>query len=73
MPEMDQWEYRVFTVGSFFKGVPDAELEAFLNDLGQEGWKVTGFRTIENSNKAQLIARRPLDRATRRLRSMPQF
>ena len=71
MSELNQWEYRVKTFGSFFKGVKDDELEAMLNDWGEEGWEVVGFRMIENSNQAQLIAKRPLDRTARRWRSMP--
>jgi len=32
---------------------------------------VVAFRVIENSNQAQVIAKRPLDRTARRWRSMP--
>jgi hypothetical protein len=71
MSELNQWEYRVLTVGTFFKGVKDSDLEALLNQLGEEGWEVVGFRTIENSNQSQVITKRPLDRTTRRWRSMP--
>jgi hypothetical protein len=71
MAELNQWEYRVLTVGSFFKGVKDDDLEALLNQFGEEGWEVVGFRTIENSNQSQIIAKRPLDRTARRWRSMP--
>ena len=71
MSELNKWEYCVLTVGTFFKGVKDSELEALLNQLGEEGWEVVGFRTVENSNQSQLIAKRPLDRTARRWRSMP--
>ncbi len=71
MSELNQWEYHVLTVGTFFKGVKDGDLEALLNQLGEEGWEVVGFRTIENSNQSQIIAKRPLDRTARRWRSMP--
>jgi Domain of unknown function (DUF4177) len=71
MTELNQWEYRVLTVGGFFKGVKDEELEALLNQLGEEGWEVVGFRAIENTNQAQLILKRPLDRTARRWRTMP--
>jgi hypothetical protein len=71
MSELNQWEYRVLTVGTFFKGVKDNELEALLNQLGEEGWEVVGFRTVENSNRSQIIAKRPLNRTARRWRSMP--
>ena len=71
MSEPNQWEYRVLTVGTFFKGVKDADFEGFLNEFGQEGWELVGFRTIENSNQAQAVFKRPLDRTARRWRSMP--
>ena len=71
MSEPNQWEYRVMTFGSFFKGVKDEALEAELNQWGEEGWEVVGFRMVENSNQAQVIAKRPLDRTARRWRSMP--
>jgi len=71
MSEMTQWEYRVLTTGSFLKGVKDEDFEALLNQWGEEGWEVVGFRTIENSNQAQVLAKRPLTREARRWRSMP--
>jgi hypothetical protein len=72
MSELVQtWEYRVFTFGSFFKGVKDEELESVLNQLGQESWELVGVRTIENNNQAQFVLKRPLTPAARRLRSMP--
>ena len=72
MSETNQWEYRVKTFGTFLKGVKSEAFEVELNQWGEEGWEVVGFRTIENSNQAQVVAKRPLDRATRRQRSMPQ-
>ena len=71
MSEPNEWEYRALTLGSFFKGIRDEDLEQVLNELGQEGWEVITFRTIENTNQAQLIAKRPLDRTARRWRGMP--
>ena len=71
MTETNQWEYRVKTFGSFFRGVKDDELEMELNQWGEEGWEVVAFRLIENTNQAQLIAKRLLTREARRLRSIP--
>ena len=71
MPETNQWEYRVKTFGTFFKGVKDDELETELNQWGEEGWEVVAYRLVENTNQAQLIAKRPLTRESRRWRSMP--
>jgi hypothetical protein len=42
-----------------------------LNEMGEDGWEVVGFRTIENSNQSQVIAKRTLDRVARRRRTMP--
>ena len=71
MAESIQWEYRVQTVGGFFKGVPADELEELLNDWGEEGCEVVSTHILENANKINVIAKRPLTRAARRERSMP--
>lgn len=71
MSEIVQWEYRVQTVGSFWKGVNAEELEHLLNEWGEEGWEVVSTHIIENSNKINVIAKRPLTAAARRQRSMP--
>lgn len=71
MSEVNQWEYRVRTFGSFFKGVRDDELAAELNQWGEDGWEVVAYRMIENTNQGQVVAKRPLDRTARRWRSMP--
>jgi len=68
---IQQWEYRVQSVGGFFKGVPADELEALLNEWGEEGWEVVSTHILENANKINVIAKRPLARTTRRERSMP--
>lgn len=68
---IQQWEYRVQSVGGFFKGVPADELEALLNEWGEEGWEVVSTHILENANKINVIAKRPLTRSTRRERSMP--
>ncbi|MBI5932788.1 MAG: DUF4177 domain-containing protein [Chloroflexi bacterium] len=70
--EMQKWEYRVQTVGGFFKGVPADELEELLNEWGMDGWEVVSTHILENANKINVIAKRPLSRTTRRERSMPQ-
>jgi hypothetical protein len=69
--ETKLWEYRVQAVGGFFKGVPADELEELLNGWGEEGWEVVSTHILENANKINVIAKRPLTRATRRERSMP--
>lgn len=69
--EITQWEYRVQTVGGFFKGVPADELEELLNEWGVDGWEVVSTHILENANKINVIAKRRLMRTTRRERSMP--
>jgi hypothetical protein len=69
--EIKQWEYRVQTVGGFFTGVKADALEELLNQWGADGWKVVSTHIIENANKINVIAKRPMTRTTRRERSMP--
>ena len=64
-------EYRVQTVGSFWSGVKADELEQLLNEWGEEGWEVVSTHILENTNKINVIAKRPLSSTTRRFRSMP--
>lgn len=69
--ETKQWEYRVQTVGAFWSGVKANELEQLLNEWGEEGWEVVSTHVLENMNKINVIAKRPLTRETIRRRSMP--
>jgi len=70
MAEQNLWEYRVKTIGSVF-GTKDEQIETTLNEWGQEGWEAINVYTPENSSKVTIVAKRPLDRASRRWRSMP--
>ena len=71
--EIKQWEYRVQTVGGFFSGVKAEELEELLNEWGEDGWEVVSTHIIENANKINVIARRPLTDPVRRERSRPSY
>lgn len=71
MSEMNQWEYRVQTFGTLFGGAKDEPLEAELAQWGLEGWEVVGFRSIEGSSRAQVIARRPMTAEARRRATWP--
>jgi len=71
MPEDKLWEYRVQTFGSTFSRPKDQDLEAALNEWGEEGWEITGVLPHENSGKVSLVAKRPLARTTRRQRGWP--
>lgn len=65
------WEYRVQTVGGFWSGVKADELEQLLNEWGEQGWEVVSTHILENQNKINVIAKRPLTDRMRRMRSMP--
>ncbi|GAB4419989.1 MAG: hypothetical protein Kow002_08070 [Anaerolineales bacterium] len=71
--EITQWEYRVETVGGFFTGVKADVLEEMLNEWGEEGWDVVSTHVIENANKINVIAKRPLTDRVRRERSRPSL
>lgn len=71
--EIKQWEYRVQTVGAFFSGVKAEELEELLNEWGEDGWEVVSTPIIENANKINVIAKRPLTDRVRRERSRPSY
>ena len=68
--EIKQWEYRVQTIGSVF-GTKDENIEAVLNEWGNEGWEAINVYTPYGSSKVTIVAKRPLSNATRRYRSMP--
>jgi hypothetical protein len=68
--EIQQWEYRVQTIGSIF-GTKDEAIETMLNEWGEDGWEVTHVYTPEGSGKVTMVAKRPLTRSMRRERSMP--
>ncbi len=73
MAEQAQWEYRVRTIGNSILGAKDEQIEATLNEWGEEGWEAINVYTPEGSSKVTIVARRPLTAATRRRRSMPGF
>lgn len=72
MADANQWEYTVFSLGSIWRGPKDEDLEALLNELGEQGWEVVSSYTITNSNKVNIIVKRPLTASTRRMRSLPR-
>ena len=71
--DIKQWEYRVQTVGGFFSGVKAEVLEELLNEWGEDGWEVVSTHIIENNNKINVIAKRPLTDRVRRERSRPPY
>jgi hypothetical protein len=70
MDGQNLWEYRVETIGGAF-GTKDEQIEATLNEWGEEGWEAVSVYTPSNSGKVTIVAKRPLSRSTRRQRTMP--
>jgi hypothetical protein len=70
MTEQTPWEYRVQTIGGAF-GTKDEQIEATLNEWGEEGWEAINVYTPSSSGKVTIVAKRPLSRSTRRQRTMP--
>ena len=64
------WEYRVQTIGNLF-GTKDENIEATLNEWGEDGWEAINVYTPEGSGKVTMVAKRPLSDRVRRQRSMP--
>lgn len=70
--EIQQWEYRVQTIGSIF-GTKDEQIESMLDEWGSEGWEAINVFTPSGSGKITIVAKRPLTERVRRLRSMPSI
>jgi hypothetical protein len=70
MAEQTLWEYQVLTIGSAF-GTKDEQIEATLNEWGQEGWEAINVYTPSGHSKVTIVAKRPLTASARRWRSMP--
>jgi hypothetical protein len=68
--EIQKWEYRVQTIGSFM-GTKDENIEATLNEWGDEGWEVTHVYTPSESGYVTIVAKRLFTSRSRRVRSMP--
>jgi hypothetical protein len=72
MAENTQWEYRIDIIGSAWRGPKSENIEAYLNELGIEGWEVINLHQPQNSNKIWITIKRPLTTAARRQRSRPE-
>ena len=68
--QVEHWEYRVQTIGSAF-GTKDEQIEATLNEWGEDGWEAINVYTPSNSGKVTIVAKRRQTAAARRWRSMP--
>ena len=70
MTEQIIWEYQVQTIGTVF-GTKDKQIQATLNEWGEQGWEAVSVYTPSQSSIVTIVAKRPLTSTTRRLRSMP--
>lgn len=72
--EAKKWEYRVQTIGNVILGTKDENIEAMLNEWGDEGWEVTQVYNPYGTGSVTLVAKRPLTVETirNRRRSMAQ-
>jgi hypothetical protein len=73
MSENELWEYRLESFGGALKGIKDEELQATLDEWGEEGWEVISLIQTSSSNKVRIVAKRRLDDRARRRRSMPGY
>jgi len=73
MVDTVQWEYRVEIYGSTWRGLKSEEIEAYLNEWGEEGWEVISVDGHSGSNKMTIVAKRPLTASTRRQRTLPGY
>ncbi|HLE13758.1 MAG TPA: DUF4177 domain-containing protein [Anaerolineales bacterium] len=71
MPEEKQWEYHFIRMGGAFRTTKTEDVEALLNEWGEQGWEVVGLTS--DSNTLMLLAKRPLSLRIRRERSMPGY
>ncbi|PWH19268.1 MAG: hypothetical protein DDG59_03740 [Anaerolineae bacterium] len=72
MNEPSAWEYRVLSLGSWWRGPRPEELEETLNELGLQGWEVISMAHDYSSSKVRVVAKRPLTDRARRQRSLPR-
>ncbi|MEN8172651.1 MAG: hypothetical protein ABFS03_07190 [Chloroflexota bacterium] len=72
MDENKKWEYRVETIGSALRGIKDGEIEAALNDWGEQGWEVISARPPTNSSKITIVAKRLITARTLRQRRLDE-
>lgn len=70
--EIKRWEYRVQSIGSVL-GTKDEQIQATLDEWGNEGWEAINVFTPSGTGKITIVAKRPLTERARRARSMPRM
>jgi hypothetical protein len=73
MGEINQWEYQVQVLGSYWNAAKPEDVEDTLNTWGETGWEVIAAVPASSGSKVTFIARRPLTSTARRRRSRPEY
>ena len=68
MNTIARWEYRVVKLGSGLRQLNDEQIEAALNEMGEDGWEVISVLVTDNTVHPKVVAKRPLTERNRRLR-----
>ncbi len=71
MTDHNKWEYRVASLGSFWTGPKDDEMQAMLNEWGLDGWEVIAVTKVESSSKMRIVAKRLHPSYSQRKQSWP--
>ena len=71
MAESTAWEYHVVSFGGGLRSPKDDDIEAGLNELGEQGWEIVGMTKRERSHRLTFVAKRPMTAGSRRRRALP--
>jgi hypothetical protein len=63
-----EWEYRVETLGTFWRGPSPDALASLLNAAAAEGWETVSVASLASGNRLLVILRRRLAKKTERTR-----
>lgn len=56
-----QWETKIVLLTDFLrKGTELVDVEAYLDELGRQGWNIAGVTTPTNSTTVTVFLQRPL-------------
>jgi hypothetical protein len=57
-----QWEYRVVTFGSAFRGPKPVDLEEMLNETAADSWELEEIFILASPQRIVTILRRPIEK-----------
>ena len=69
--EIKQWEYHIQTIGNIF-GTKNEQIEATLDIWVKEDWEIVNVHPPYRSGKITIVAKRPLMKQVRLMRSIPE-